>query len=47
MPCYDLYYLNALAGDRRSMAAADDPELAWVRPAWEQMEKDPRVPLVR
>src|SRR5256885_849194 len=43
---YDLYYLNALAGDRRSMAAADDPELAWVRPAWETMEKDPRVPLV-
>jgi hypothetical protein len=29
------------------MAAADDPELAWVRPAWEGMEKDPRVPLVR
>jgi 5-deoxy-glucuronate isomerase len=44
---YDLYYLNALAGDRRSMAAADDPELAWVRPSWETMEKDPRVPLVR
>jgi 5-deoxy-glucuronate isomerase len=44
---YDLYYLNALAGDRRSMAAADDPELAWVRRAWEGMEKDPRVPLVR
>jgi 5-deoxy-glucuronate isomerase len=44
---YDLYYLNALAGDRRSMAAADDPELAWVRRAWEQLEKDPRVPLVR
>ena len=43
---YDLYYLNALAGDRRSMAAADDPELAWVRPAWATMEKDPRVPLV-
>jgi 5-deoxy-glucuronate isomerase len=43
---YDLYYLNALAGDRRSMAAADDPDLAWVRPAWEAMEKDPRVPLV-
>jgi 5-deoxy-glucuronate isomerase len=43
---YDLYYLNALAGDRRSMAAADDPELAWVRPAWETMDKDPRVPLV-
>jgi len=43
---YDLYYLNALAGDRRSMAAADDPDLAWVRPAWEAMAKDPRVPLV-
>ena len=43
---YDLYYLNALAGERRSMAAADDPDLAWVRPAWESMEKDPRVPLV-
>jgi 5-deoxy-glucuronate isomerase len=43
---YDLYYLNALAGDRRSMAAADDPELAWVRPAWENLAPDPRVPLV-
>jgi 5-deoxy-glucuronate isomerase len=43
---YHLYYLNGLAGDRRSMAAADDPELAWIRPAWEQLELDPRVPLV-
>ncbi len=43
---YDLYYLNALAGDRRSMAAADDPALAWVRAAWQGMEQDPRVPLV-
>lgn len=43
---YDLYYLNALAGERRSMAAADDPELAWVRPAWRDLEPDPRVPLV-
>jgi len=43
---YDLYYLNALAGDRRSMAAADDPELAWIRPAWQKLEPDPRVPLV-
>ena len=44
---YDLYYLNALAGDRRSMAAADDPALHWVRAAWEGLEPDPRVPLVR
>jgi 5-deoxy-glucuronate isomerase len=43
---YDLYYLNALAGDRRSMAASDDPQLAWIRAAWETMKKDPRVPLV-
>ena len=44
---HDLYYLNTLAGDRRTMAAADDPDLAWIRPAWEQLEPDPRVPLVR
>jgi 5-deoxy-glucuronate isomerase len=43
---YDLYYLNALAGDRRSMAASDDPQLAWIRAAWERLEQDPRVPLV-
>jgi 5-deoxy-glucuronate isomerase len=43
---YDLYYLNALAGDRRSMAAADDPDLAWIRGAWAGVEPDPRVPLV-
>jgi 5-deoxy-glucuronate isomerase len=44
---YDLYYLNALAGDTRSMAAADDPKLAWIRAAWSELEPDPRVPLVR
>jgi 5-deoxy-glucuronate isomerase len=43
---YDLYYLNGLAGDRRSMASADDPALAWIRPAWAELEPDPRVPLV-
>ena len=41
---YDLYYLNALAGDRRSMAAADDPALAWIRASWRDLEPDPRVP---
>ena len=44
---YDLYYLNTLAGNRRSMAAADDPDLAWIRAAWEEMEPDARVPLVQ
>jgi len=44
---YDLYYLNALAGDTRSMASADDPALHWIRDAWADLEPDPRVPLVR
>ncbi len=42
---YNVYYLNALAGSARSMAASDDPDYAWVRRTW--TEKDPRVPLVR
>jgi 5-deoxy-glucuronate isomerase len=41
---YDVYYLNALAGSARSMAASDDPDYAWVRAEWR--EKDPRLPLV-
>jgi 5-deoxy-glucuronate isomerase len=42
---YDVYYLNALAGSARSMAASDDPAYAWVRKTWK--DKDPRVPVVR
>ena len=45
-PGYDFYYLNALAGDRHSMAASDDPALAWIRSTWPETAKDPRVPLV-
>jgi 5-deoxy-glucuronate isomerase len=41
---YDVYYLNALAGSARSMAASDDPDYAWVRGEWR--ERDPRLPLV-
>jgi 5-deoxy-glucuronate isomerase len=41
---YNVYYLNALAGSARSMAATDDPAYAWVRETWK--DKDPRVPLV-
>src|SRR5205807_2679910 len=41
---YDVYYLNALAGSARSMAAVDDPAYAWVRQSW--TEQDARVPLV-
>jgi 5-deoxy-glucuronate isomerase len=45
-PGYDFYYLNALAGDHHSMAASDDPALAWIRSTWPDAAKDPRVPLV-
>jgi 5-deoxy-glucuronate isomerase len=41
---YNVYYLNALAGSARSLAASDDPNYAWVRGNWS--EKDPRVPVV-
>ena len=41
---YDAYYLNALAGSRRSMAATDDPRYAHVRREWPS--PDPRLPLV-
>ena len=43
----DAYYLNALAGDVRTMACSFDPALDQVRDAWALMEPDPRVPLVR
>ena len=33
-PGYHVYYLNALAGSARSMAASDDPDYAWVRATW-------------
>ncbi len=42
---YNVYYLNALAGSARSMAAADDPDYAWVRQEWKDL--DPRLPMVR
>ncbi|MBL8175366.1 MAG: 5-deoxy-glucuronate isomerase [Bryobacterales bacterium] len=41
---YNVYYLNALAGSARSMAASDDPDYQWVKENWR--DKDPRVPLV-
>jgi 5-deoxy-glucuronate isomerase len=41
---YNVYYLNALAGSARSMAATDDPDYEWVRGTWR--DQDPRVPMV-
>ena len=45
-PGDDAYYLNALAGDRRTMACSYDPDLDWVLDTWSGMEPDLRVPLV-
>ncbi len=42
----DAYYLNALAGDRRTMACSFDPVLDGVRARWAGESPDPRVPLV-
>jgi 5-deoxy-glucuronate isomerase len=42
----DAYYLNALAGDHRTMACSFDPVLDHVRDEWASMAPDPRVPLV-
>jgi 5-deoxy-glucuronate isomerase len=42
---YHGYYLNGLAAEQRSMAAEDDPELAWTRGTWDGLDTDPRVPL--
>ena len=42
----DAYYLNALAGDVRTMACSYDPALDHVRAEWAAMDPDSRVPLV-
>ena len=42
----DAYYLNALAGDRRTMACSFDPALDHVRSRWSGDDPDPRLPLV-
>ena len=43
-PGYNCYYLNMLAGSAQSLAATDDPDYAWVKETWKEL--DPRVPLV-
>ena len=41
---YNIYYLNALSGSARSLAASFDPNYSWVTNTWK--ETDPRVPFV-
>jgi 5-deoxy-glucuronate isomerase len=38
-PGCSVYYLNVLAGTGRSMAATDDPQLAWVRGTWKRPQR--------
>ncbi|NJO85016.1 MAG: hypothetical protein HC828_21195 [Blastochloris sp.] len=41
---YTGYYLNFLAGSAQSLANSDDPEFAWVKAEWKNL--DPRLPIV-
>jgi 5-deoxy-glucuronate isomerase len=43
-PGYDLYYLNVMAGPRRSWEICDDPAHGWVRGTWAEQAADPRLP---
>jgi 5-deoxy-glucuronate isomerase len=42
----DAWYLNALAGDRRTMACSFDPALDHVRARWASEAPDPRIALI-
>jgi hypothetical protein len=46
-PGYDLYYLNVLGGPNteRTMSFCTDPAHAWLWEAWEDVPKDPRLPM--
>lgn len=43
-PGYSTYLLNFLAGSAQSLANTDDPDHAWVKHSWGEI--DPRLPLV-
>ena len=46
-PGHDLYYLNVMAGPgpERAWRIVDDPEHAWIRNTWADVDVDPRLPL--
>lgn len=47
-PGYPLYYLNVMAGPgERAWRFTDDPDHAWIRATWTDLELDPRLPLTR
>jgi 5-deoxy-glucuronate isomerase len=41
---FNIYYLNMLAGSDQSLASSDDPEFAWIKNTWNEL--DSRLPLV-
>ena len=41
---YTTYYLNFLAGSAQLLTSSDDPDFAWVKATWTQL--DPRLPVV-
>jgi len=47
VPGHHMYFLNAMAGPgaQRIWQATDDPDHAWIKNTWAEMEPDPRLPL--
>jgi 5-deoxy-glucuronate isomerase len=41
---FNVYYLNMLAGTDQSLASSDDPEFAWIKNTWRDL--DSRLPMV-
>jgi len=41
---FNVYYLNMLAGSDQSLASSDDPEFAWIKNTWSEL--DHRLPMV-
>lgn len=42
-PGYDLYYLNAMAGDERDWRSTTEPRTRWILDCWGDLPVDPRV----
>lgn len=47
VPGHNMYFLNVMAGPgaERMWEASDDPDQAWVKGTWEDLEQDPRLPM--
>lgn len=41
---FNVYYLNMLAGSDQSLASSDDPEFAWIKNTWNELDR--RLPMV-